>query len=86
MEDSTTEATRANVDKKIDSFVNGELKHAAVAVFALLEIANKTGDIAAPSNTSSAVSSFRFFLPNIPPCLLHIIRSLRLQALPTGHL
>ena len=62
MEDSTTEATRASVNKKIDSFVKGDLEHAAEAVSALLEIANKTGDIVAPSNASTAVSSSRFFL------------------------
>jgi len=87
MEDSTTEATRSSVDKKIDSFAKGDLEHAAEAVSALLEIANKTGDITAPSKTSPAVSSFQFFLPSIlPACLLHIIRLLRSQALPTGWL
>ena len=87
MEDSTTEATRVSVDKKIDDFVKGDLEHAAESVSALLEIANKTGDIAAPSNTSPTVSSFRFFLPNVvSSCLLHIIRPFRLQAPPTGRL
>jgi len=87
MEDSTTEATRASVDKKIDNFVKGDLEHAAESVSALLEIANKTGDIAAPSKTSPAVSPFSFFLLSIiRTCLFHIIRLLRSKAPPTGRL
>ena len=87
MDDSTTEATRASVDMKIDSFVKGDLEHAAEAVSALLEIANKTGDIMAPSNTSPAVSPFQFLLPSIiRECLLRIIRLLRSQAPATGRL
>ena len=58
MEDSTTETTRASVDKKIDSFVEGDLEHATDLLSALWEIVNKDGDIKAPSNTSPAVSSF----------------------------
>jgi len=65
MEDSTTEATRATVDKNIDSFVKGDLEHATEAVSALLEIANKTGDIVTPSKPSPAVSPFCFFLPRV---------------------
>jgi hypothetical protein len=51
MEDSTTETTRASVDKKIDSFVEGDLEHATEMLSALWEIANKDGDVKAPSNT-----------------------------------
>ena len=87
MDDSTTEATRASVDMKIDSFVKGDLEHAVEAVSALLEIANKTGDIVAPSNTSPAVSPFHFLLPGIiRECLLRIIRLLKSQAPATGRL
>ena len=56
MEDSTTEKTRASVDKMIDSFVEGDLEHATEMLSALWEIANKSGDIKAPSNISPAVS------------------------------
>lgn len=56
LEDSTTESTRASVDKKIDSFVEGDLEHGAEIVSALWEIANKDGDIKAPSSIPSMVS------------------------------
>ena len=55
MEDST-EATRANIEKKIDSFVEGDLEHAAETVSGLWKIVNKDGEVKAPLNTSSAVS------------------------------
>jgi hypothetical protein len=61
MEDATTESTRINVDKKIDSFVEGDLEYATEMLSALWEIANKDGDIAAPSNTTPAVSRSGFF-------------------------
>lgn len=56
MEDATTETTRACVDEKIDSFMGGDLKHAADIVSALWEIANRDGDVSAPSSTAPAVS------------------------------
>ncbi|KAF9650020.1 hypothetical protein BDM02DRAFT_3128017 [Thelephora ganbajun] len=56
MEDTTTETTRASVDKKIDSFVGGDLEHAAEMLSTLWEIANKDGDIAAPSKTAPAAA------------------------------
>ena len=59
MEDSTTETTRASVDKKIDSFAEGDLEHATEMLSALLEIVNKDNDVNAPSNTP-AVSHSRF--------------------------
>ena len=66
MEDSTMEATRISVDKKIDSFAEGDLEYAAEMLSALWEIANKDGDIKAPANTSSTVSPFRFrLLPHV---------------------
>ncbi|KAF9645626.1 hypothetical protein BDM02DRAFT_3119977 [Thelephora ganbajun] len=52
MEDSTTETTRASIDKKIDNFVEGDLEHAAEMLSALWEIANKDGDITDPSKTT----------------------------------
>ena len=59
MEDSTTEVTRAGVNKKIDSFVEGDLDHATEILSALWEIANKGDDITVvPPSTSSPVSSF----------------------------
>ena len=56
MDDSTTEATRAKVEEKIDSFVEGDLEYATEALSALWEIANKDGDVKAPSSTTPAVS------------------------------
>ena len=62
MEDSTTETTRASVDKKIDSFVEGDLEHATEILSALWEIAYNDRDIKASENTPSAVSPFQFCL------------------------
>ncbi|KAF9646805.1 hypothetical protein BDM02DRAFT_3118097, partial [Thelephora ganbajun] len=56
MEDSTTETTRASVDKKIDSFVEGDLEYATEMLSALWEIANKEGDITAPSKAAPAAT------------------------------
>ncbi|KAF9647695.1 hypothetical protein BDM02DRAFT_3116678 [Thelephora ganbajun] len=56
MEDPTTETTRASVDKKIESFIEGDLEHAAEMLTALWEIANKDGDITAPSETAPAAA------------------------------
>lgn len=55
-------AIRASVDEKIDSFAQGDLEHATEILSALWEVANKDGDITAPSNASPAVSLFRFYL------------------------
>ena len=57
MEDTTTEATRASVDKQIDILAKEEPEHATEIVFALLKIANEDGDITSPADTSSPVSS-----------------------------
>ena len=62
MEDSTTEATRTGIDKKIDNFVEGDLEHATEILSALWAIANNDDDIKAPSNTPTPVSSVRFCL------------------------
>lgn len=56
MEDATTESTRTNVDKKIDSFVEGDLEYATEILSELWEIANKDGEVKAPSSTVPAVS------------------------------
>ena len=63
MEDSTTEMTRASVDKMIDSFVEGDLEHATETLSALWEVAYENRNIQAPANTPSAVSPFQFGLP-----------------------
>ena len=60
MEDSTTETIRASVDKKIDKFVEGELRHAAEMLTALWDIANAGGDVEAPAETAFTVSHPRF--------------------------
>jgi len=56
MDDSTTEAMRVSVDKKIESFAKGDLKHATKAISSLWENANGDGDIKTPSSTLPAVS------------------------------
>jgi hypothetical protein len=88
MNDSTTETTRASVEKKIDSFVEEGLEHATEMLSALWEIVNKDGDIKAPSNTSSTVSRFQFFLlPRVmQECSPYIIRPRRPRAPYTGTL
>ena len=70
--DSTAETTRVSFDKKIDSFVKGDVEHAAEMLSALWDIMNKDGDIIAPSNTSPAVSLFRSYLP---PCCAGMLTS-----------
>jgi hypothetical protein len=61
MEDLTTEATRISINKKIDSFVEGDLEHATEILSALWEIANNDDDIKAPSKKPTVVSQVRFF-------------------------
>ena len=58
VEDSTTEATRASVEKKIDDFVEEGLEHATEMLSALWEIVNKEGDVTAPADASPTVSPF----------------------------
>jgi len=60
MEDSTTETTRISFDKKIDSFVEGDLEHATEVLSALWEIVNNDGEIKAPSSTPPVVSPLGF--------------------------
>ena len=61
----SADATRVRVEKKIDSFVEGDLEHATEMFSALWKIANKDGNITAPSNSSPAVSSlFACILPS----------------------
>jgi hypothetical protein len=52
----STEATRTNVEKKIDSFGEGDLEHATEMLASLWKIANKDGNVAAPQNAIPAVS------------------------------
>jgi len=59
VEDSTAETTHVSVDKKIDSFVEGDLQHAAEILSALWEIASKVGGNKTASNTPT-VSPFPF--------------------------
>jgi len=86
MEDSTTEKTRASINKKIDGFVEEGLEHATEMLSALWEIANKDGDVKAPANTSTAVSPFRFYPPPRVRrgCSLDIARPHRQRALHIG--
>lgn len=54
----STETTRTNVEKKIDSFAQGDLPHATEMLRALWKTANKEEPIEAPSNVSSKASPF----------------------------
>ena len=54
----STEAIRTAVEKKVDSFVEGDLEHAAEAISALWTMVNQDGEIKAPTSTSSPVSPF----------------------------
>ena len=49
VEDSAAEITRIGVDKKIDSFGEGDLEYVTDILSTLWEIVNKDGDIEAPS-------------------------------------
>lgn len=53
----SADATRVKVDQKIDSFAEGDLEHATEMLSALWKIANKDGNISAPSNATPGVSS-----------------------------
>ena len=87
MEDSTSETTRASVERKIDSFVEEGLDHATEMLSALWEIVHKDGDIKAPANDSSAVSQFQFRLPRVMgECSLNITRPRKPRAPHTGTL
>ena len=61
--DSAAETTRVSFDKKIDSFVKGDLEHATEMLSTLWEIINKNGDMTVPLNISPTV---RLFLPCLP--------------------
>ena len=66
MEDPTAETTGVGIEQKIDSFIEGDLKHATEMLSALWEIVNKDGDIKTPSNTLPAVSIIKFYpLPRV---------------------
>ena len=79
----SADATRVKVDKKIDSFAEGDLEHATEMLAALWKIANKDGTIAAPSNVTPAVSSVYLYLLPLGS-LSHVTRSRRSRALPIG--
>ena len=61
----TTEAICTGVEKKIDSFFDGDLEHATEMISALWKVANGDGNVADPSTPSPAVSSSQvtFFPP-----------------------
>jgi len=85
MEDSTTEATRARVDEKIDSFYGGDLEHATEVLSALWDIANKDGDITPASRTPSAVSCFQYGSPRRYTPVLSIPRIQATQVASPAH-
>ena len=51
-----TEDTRTSVEKKIDSFIEGDLEHATGTVSALWGVVKKDEEIMDPSSTSLTVS------------------------------
>ena len=62
MDEATTGTTRAGVEEKVCSFVEGELDHAMETLSALWEIASKDEDITIPAGRAkSTVNSFKFF-------------------------
>ena len=62
MEDSTTETTRASVEKRVCSFVEGDLDHAMEMLSALWDVLSKDEDTTAPAGgLSLTVRSFQFF-------------------------
>ena len=75
MEDSTTEATRTNVNEQIDIFAKEAPEHAKEIVLALLKIADEDGDTISPAHTE--VREFDQFSP-FPrlsaKCWLHVSR------------
>ena len=73
-EESTTEATRARIDEKVDSFYEGDLEHATEVLSKLWEILNKDGDTTAPPDTSPAVSWLLFWYPP-PRCYTGMLTS-----------
>ena len=62
VEDSTTENTRTRVEKRVCSFVEGDIDHAVETLAALWEIASNDEDVTSPANTPLVVSSFLFCL------------------------
>ena len=80
--DSATETTRASVERKIDSYVEGDLEHATDVLSTLWEIVNRDGEIQAPSSTPSSVSPFRI----LPSSWRHmgVLTSHNQAAQPTG--
>jgi hypothetical protein len=84
VEDSTMAMTRASIDKKVDSFAQGGLEHAAEVFSALWGIANKGGNIKPPTNASSTVSLASVLLRLSCGSAHHVVRKRKLQVLPTG--
>ena len=85
VDDLTTEKTRVCVERKIDSFVGGDLEHGTEIVLALLEIATTEGDIKPPPNAPSSVSSL-LFLSFALKSLSFVIRAYGLRIRLTGSL
>ena len=74
MEDSTTEATRASIGRKFDSFAKGELDHAIEMLSTLWGIANGNREIKVPLNTSPPVGPGLAFPSIARECSLHTVR------------
>ena len=58
----SADATRVKVDKKIDSFAEGDLEHATEMLTALWKIANKDGNVVAPSTRAAPADVSSDFL------------------------
>ena len=64
-QDSTTEATRGSVNKRVDTFIKEEPEHATEIVLALLEVVDEDNRIRSRAVTkSSVVSSTGFAFPS----------------------
>ena len=86
MEDSTAEKIRAEFEKKVDSFVEGDLDHAAELLSAFWEVANKDEDVNVTRNPGPAVSLSRFRQSDTMVLTICTPRSHRSQIRHTGHL
>lgn len=79
------ETTRADVDKEIDRFVEGNLGHATEMFSVLWEIMNEDDVGEAPPNIPHSVSPGQLFLLGVTrKCLLHKMRPKRSRAPPIG--
>ena len=84
---SMTEEIRASFRNKVNSFTQGELKHATEMLSTLWGVINRDGEIKAPSNTSQlGVSPGLAFFRVARECSLHMISLWESESPPIGPL